>query len=80
MQSEQQVKPLQPTTTPRDLLGVVYETIDNVRAKKMPANDANAINNLVRTGVGVIRLDIDLMKMTGQKPTADYLQLAAVRS
>lgn len=64
------------TASIRDLLPVSFETIDALRAQKMPASTANAINGQIRAAIALKRLEIEGYKMSGSKPPEDFLGIA----
>lgn len=68
-------RPIKPTKTLGDARRVIFECIDDVRAKKLPAAEMNAITTGVATSIRTYRLELEVLKMCNLKPDANFMQL-----
>lgn len=70
------VEPKKPTQTIGDLRQVLLESIDRIVADKAPAANVNAITNAAGKVISTWKLQLEVMKLTNQKPTTDFMQIA----
>lgn len=68
-------RPIKPTKTLGDARRVVFECIDDVRQKKLPAAEMNSITTGVATAIRTYKLELEVLKMCNLKPDASFLQL-----